>query len=817
VQDNLTVSKNQNASTSLEVINTTSGTGALTRLVVTSTLGSLAFGKFSTATTVYKNVSGNDGYIYLNGTGNISILNDFGTGNINFAAGGSSTAQATLFSTGNLALNTTTDAGFRLDVNGTARVQGAFTLNVSGQSTLFSNNYAGASAAGQNIFIGGGGINATTGGTGAFKGSYNTSLGNNSLLNITQGYLNTAIGINTLSAITTDNDNTAIGASSLNVLTGGQFNNTAVGSTSLSNLTTGSNNIAIGWKAGFTITGGSTANAISNSSIFIGSDTKALASNQTNQIVIGHNTVGLGSNTTILGNSSTVTTAIYGDILIGTTTALASTKLTVSGSETASSAIARGGLINTTLVAAANNDVLVGLDINPTFTNGAFTGVSNLGLRVNNGTTILNSGATFNTLSTSSNFFVENTDNIYRYANLINWNGYNVGGRTNVTADVFSVGANSGVSNNGNSFFRLNFNGGNSTGIYGASGNNNTIAHLNATSNATFYITAQGAGGFLNASSSGLLVSTTIDGLDLSLRSEKGSGNAGGGINYLSSINGSRHSHRFFHNNVEQMRLQYTGNLLIGTTTDAGFRLDVNGTARVQGDTSVSGSVTATGNSNSAIIHSVGDSYNVRLNADRINFLGTGNSFSGLVIGNTFGFIGVNKSTFNSIPTGSILIGSNANGNVSFIDNQYNETFSVINSGSTNSFCRINGGYRYGTDLNASNFNIITPLGTGTGTGGDIITSIGVAGTTGTTRNTTAEIMRVKSSTANISIGANATPNASAILDITSTTKGFLPPRMTTTQKNAISTPATGLVVYDTTLNKLSVYTGSAWETVTSL
>ena len=61
-----------------------------------------------------------------------------------------------------------------------------------------------------------------------------------------------------------------------------------------------------------------------------------------------------------------------------------------------------------------------------------------------------------------------------------------------------------------------------------------------------------------------------------------------------------------------------------------------------------------------------------------------------------------------------------------------------------------------------------------------------------------------------------ATPNVSSLLDITSTTKGFLPPRMTTTQKNAIATPAAGLMVYDTTLNKLCVYT-TAWETITSL
>jgi hypothetical protein len=57
---------------------------------------------------------------------------------------------------------------------------------------------------------------------------------------------------------------------------------------------------------------------------------------------------------------------------------------------------------------------------------------------------------------------------------------------------------------------------------------------------------------------------------------------------------------------------------------------------------------------------------------------------------------------------------------------------------------------------------------------------------------------------------------ASAALEINGTTGGFLPPRMTTLQKNAISSPAAGLIVYDTTLNKLCVFT-TVWETITSL
>jgi hypothetical protein len=60
-------------------------------------------------------------------------------------------------------------------------------------------------------------------------------------------------------------------------------------------------------------------------------------------------------------------------------------------------------------------------------------------------------------------------------------------------------------------------------------------------------------------------------------------------------------------------------------------------------------------------------------------------------------------------------------------------------------------------------------------------------------------------------------PNASAQVQIDSTVRGFLPPRMTTAQKNAIAAPAAGLTVYDSTLGKLCVYTGAAWETITSV
>lgn len=66
-----------------------------------------------------------------------------------------------------------------------------------------------------------------------------------------------------------------------------------------------------------------------------------------------------------------------------------------------------------------------------------------------------------------------------------------------------------------------------------------------------------------------------------------------------------------------------------------------------------------------------------------------------------------------------------------------------------------------------------------------------------------------------MSIGTTS-PNASAILDLTSTTKGFKPPTMTAAQKAAISSPATGLQVYDTDAGAPEYYNGSAWTKIGS-
>jgi hypothetical protein len=64
-----------------------------------------------------------------------------------------------------------------------------------------------------------------------------------------------------------------------------------------------------------------------------------------------------------------------------------------------------------------------------------------------------------------------------------------------------------------------------------------------------------------------------------------------------------------------------------------------------------------------------------------------------------------------------------------------------------------------------------------------------------------------------IGVGTNA-PNASALLQIVSTTKGVMFPTMSTAQRQAIAAPAVGLMVYDATANILMSYNGTRWQEV---
>lgn len=60
------------------------------------------------------------------------------------------------------------------------------------------------------------------------------------------------------------------------------------------------------------------------------------------------------------------------------------------------------------------------------------------------------------------------------------------------------------------------------------------------------------------------------------------------------------------------------------------------------------------------------------------------------------------------------------------------------------------------------------------------------------------------------------TPHASALLDLSSAARGLLPPRMTTTERDAIASPAEGLVIYNLTAHEPQFWNGAAWAGMAS-
>lgn len=102
-------------------------------------------------------------------------------------------------------------------------------------------------------------------------------------------------------------------------------------------------------------------------------------------------------------------------------------------------------------------------------------------------------------------------------------------------------------------------------------------------------------------------------------------------------------------------------------------------------------------------------------------------------------------------------------------------------------------------------------LTTSSGSAGDLKLDSAGTLTISTSRNNTN--IALMPGSGGVALGIS-TPAGSATLDISSTSKGFLPPRMTTTQRDNISSPAKGLTIFNDTTNHLNVYNGSAWVDV---
>jgi hypothetical protein len=252
---------------------------------------------------------------------------------------------------------------------------------------------------------------------------------------------------------------------------------------------------------------------------------------------------------------------------------------------------------------------------------------------------------------------------------------------------------------------------------------------------------------------------------------------------------------RFRIGNVDKMMLTNAGRLLLGTTTESTFLLDVNGTARfVSANNNNYNSIRVQPNNLSTILDigwagiQTNQIFTLDSGSNNI-YIGT-SSASRLGIGTTAPSV---KAEIRGTTTAATTIGTEEEFKITRLttaDGSYPQAVSFAlgtyeNNGAGNDY-----GPKTRFDIklkSTQSDNVTTNL--------TVITFLD-----------------------NNTVGINNTaPNASSLLDLTSTTKGFLPPRMTTTQKNAISSPAAGLMVFDTTLVKLCVYNGTTWETITSI
>jgi hypothetical protein len=323
--------------------------------------------------------------------------------------------------------------------------------------------------------------------------------------------------------------------------------------------------------------------------------------------------------------------------------------------------------MNTVMSASANNQTLVGLDINPTFTTGSFTGVSNLGLRVggflnvdisNKSLNIINDGI----LSASRGIAVYQNNNGVQAAVMQFYKSRGTNASPTAVANGDVVGAFTFKPYISSAYAA-------DRSLFGAS-------MTSTTGISQYFIAGTTDGNYTpnllvaengNTTIGNLGSGTIITSLTLPTSKLQVAGNTA--IGYTTATAAPSNG------------LTVSGNTLIGTSTDSGFRLDVSGSTRLNGNTQITGSLGVTGSINVSGSSSFTGSVNITGSLTATSFNGTINSTNGVVSGSS------------QILGGTGIISSSAQLSGTTITNltvvnltTVNETASVIFSSGSNTF-----------------------------------------------------------------------------------------------------------------------------------
>lgn len=305
------------------------------------------------------------------------------------------------------------------------------------------------------------------------------------------------------------------------------------------------------------------------------------------------------------------------------------------------------------------------------------------------------------------------------------------------------------------------------------------------------------SGATIGSSSFGLGLVTSFDGTYINLTRQGvttfiGSGSAGNaGIGTLGNV-----AFTLFTNNSAKAQITAGGNFLIGTTTDSGFKIDVNGVARVSGDITLGGSIRTPNATNLNMI--VG---NFALQLSSTNPQNT----SGSLI-TTGDITRTDSGTKNIINVNNLVSSTSASFNIL---NGYAFTSNITQTQGT-----IRGLFIAPTLVASTNFRAIeTTVGTVVLNSTSGNTLIGKTTDSGQKLQVSGNTLLQGSLTATTKTTIGSESDIScALLQMASTTQGVLFPRMTNTQRTSISSPVAGLMVYCTDSPEgLFIYKSTGW------